>query len=362
MSNSDQILNVDKRIAAFVKLGTYLRHFGTDRDQHTGEVLHESFYTEMEELIERMNIHNPWYTPDNIRRALSALGDSLEESAVTDWLSAYAGRMNISEPKTVAVIMAGNIPLVGFHDFLCVLVSGHRFLGKLSSDDKFLLPFVALALIAIEPAFAERIAFSESQLKEMDAVIATGSNNSARYFDYYFGKYPNIIRRNRNSVAVLMGDESKQDLFRLGIDIFSYFGLGCRSVSKVFVPTGYKFDTFYESIYSFKDVVMNNKYANNYEYNRTIYLMGSNADLLDNNFLLLKQDNGYSSPIGVLFYEYYDDLQVLRQRLKADAEQIQVIVSDSEELPEAIPFGVSQSPRLSDYADGVNTMEFLLKV
>ena len=222
------------------------------------------------------------------------------------------------------------------------------------------MPFISKILITIEPEFAGYIEFTEGQLKNIDAVIATGSNNSARYFEYYFGKYPNIIRKNRNSVAVLNGNENVNNLRLLGNDVFQYFGLGCRNVSKLFVPKGYKFDTFYESIFDFKDVVNNNKYANNYDYNKTVYLMSSNPTLLDNDFLLLKEDASYSSPIGVLFYEYYDDLNLLNQKLKSDKEQIQCVVSNSPEIKNSVLFGTAQCPQLSDYADGIDTMKFLI--
>ena len=182
----------------------------------------------------------------------------------------------------------------------------------------------------------------------MDAVIATGSNNSARYFEYYFGKYPHIIRKNRNSVAVLTGSESTAELQLLGKDIFQYFGLGCRNVSKLFVPKGYNFNTFFESIYEFQNIVNNNKYGNNYDYNRTVYLMSSNPTLLDNNFLLLKEDATYSSPIGVLFYEYYDDLKSLNQQLENDKEQIQCIVSLEGNWKKSFSFGEAQNPGLKD--------------
>jgi len=243
---------------------------------------------------------------------------------------------------------------------LCVLLSGNKFLGKLSSEDKLLLPFLAKILVDIEPGFAEFIDFTDGQLKGMDAVIATGSNNSARYFEHYFGKYPHIIRKNRNSVAVLNGREKKQELAELGKDVFRYFGLGCRNVSKLFVPRNYNFNDFYEAIFEQKEIVNNNKYANNYDYNKTVYLMSNDPGLLDNNFLLLKQDQRYSSPIGVLFYEFYDQITELNARLEKDKDQIQCIVSNDPQVADAIPLGTAQCPGLSDYADGVDTMSFLV--
>jgi hypothetical protein len=245
---------------------------------------------------------------------------------------------------------------------LCVLISGNNFVGKLSSEDNLLLPFMSKILIAIEPEFKDGIEFTSGQLKSMDAVIATGSDNTSRYFEYYFGKYPHIIRKNRNSVAVLTGNESLTELRLLGKDVFQYFGLGCRNVSKLFVPKGYKFDTFYQSIFEYQNIVNNNKYGNNYDYNRTVYLMSNHPSLLDNNFLLLKEDESYSSPIGVLFFEYYEDKEQLSARLEADKALIQCIVANEPALKNAIPFGQAQCPTLTDYADGVDTMKFLLEM
>ena len=357
-------MTIDNRIKAFITLGRFLKQFSvTGKKGVTDELdsLNALFYEDMQELIKTVHIHNQWFTEANVRNSMGALADSLEENALLDWISIYIKDLKeVKEPKRVAVIMAGNVPMVGFHDMLCVLLSGNKFTGKLSSDDKFLLPFVAKILKQIEPEFNNLIEFTEDQLKNIEAVIATGSNNSARYFDYYFGKYPNIIRKNRNSVAVLTGAETTDELKQLGNDVFQYFGLGCRNVSKLFVPQGYVFDTFYESIFDFQDVANNNKYANNYDYNKTVYLMSSNPTLLDNNFLLLKLDASYSSPIGVLFYEFYDDIKVLNKKLETEAEQLQCIVSSSIEIKNAIPFGIAQCPKLNDYADGVDTMRFLV--
>jgi len=356
-------MTLDSRIKAFVKLGIFLNQFSGKREKQVEHTLNASFYNDFEELIQSVHFNNGWFTEDNVRNSLAAIASGLNQELLIDWLSTYI--KTISDKKqagNVAVIMAGNIPMVGFHDMLCVLLSGNKFTGKLSSDDKLLLPYLAKILIAIEPEFAKYIEFTEGQLKNIDAVIATGSDNSARYFEYYFGKYPHIIRKNRNSAAVLSGDESKEELRLLGKDIFQYFGLGCRNVSKLFVPKGYKFDTFYESVFDFQYVVNNNKYGNNYDYNRTVYLMSNQPSLLDNNFLLLKEDSSYSSPIGVLFYEFYDDIKTINQRLLQDKEQLQCIVSNISGIDNATPFGEAQCPKLSNYADGVDTMQFLIRL
>lgn len=356
-------MTIDNRIKAFISLGQFLKQFAVNGKRDDQHPLNALFYNDMEELIKSVHIHNQWFTEDNVRNAFGALAGSLEETTLLDWISNYIKDLKAEkEPKRVAVIMAGNIPMVGFHDMLCVLLSGNKFVGKLSSDDKFLLPFVAKIIKQIEPDFTNLIEFTEDQLKNMNAVIATGSNNSARYFEYYFGKYPNIIRKNRNSVAVLTGAETIAELRLLGSDVFQYFGLGCRNVSKLFVPKGYTFDTFYESIFEFQNIVNNNKYANNYDYNKTVYLMSSNPTLLDNNFLLLKEDATYSSPIGVLFYEFYDDIKELNKKLESEADQLQCIVSSSIEIKNALPFGKAQCPTLNDYADSVDTMKFLVGI
>ena len=354
-------MTLDNRIEAFSILGKFLKQIEKGEKNSDCDDLNELFYNDFNELIAQVSIYNPWFTEQNIKKAIAAIAENLDKNSLSTFLAPY--RTNFPEnkdPKRVAVIMAGNIPLVGFHDFLCVLLSGNRFVGKLSSDDKYLLPFLSKIIIKIEPTFFDYIEFTEGQLKNMQAVIATGSNNTARYFDYYFSKYPTIIRKNRNAVAVLTGKEKKEDLTRLGEDIFQYFGLGCRSVSKLFVPKGYIFDSFYESILSFQDIININKYGNNYDYNRTVYLMSSDTSLLDNNFLLLKESQQYASPIGVLFYEFYEDVEQLNRRLAQDAEQIQCIVSMDSAIERAIPFGQAQCPALNDYADGVDTMKFLL--
>lgn len=356
-------MTIYNRIKAFVSLGNFLNQFSGKKMKQDHDSLNTLFYNDFEELIKTVHIYNPWFTEENVRNAVEAIALSLNPELIADWISHYLPDLNKTKnTQRIAVIMAGNIPMVGFHDMLCVLISGNKFIGKLSSDDKLLLPFIAKILISIEPEFAESIEFTTEQLKTFDAVIATGSNNSARYFEYYFGKYPTIIRKNRNSIAVLTGTETTEELNLLGNDIFQYFGLGCRNVSKLFVPIGYKFDTFYESIFGFKEILHNNKYANNYEYNRTVYLMSSNPSLLDNNLLLLKEDTSYTSPIGVLFYEFYETIEKLNLRLECEFEQIQCIVSNSKEIKNAILFGNAQCPQLTDYADRIDTMKFLIEL
>lgn len=355
-------MKTENRIKAFTELGTFLQQFSDQQEKQEINRLNEHFYDDLDQLIRTVHIHNQWFSETNVRSAIQALSLSLNENDLNKFVAPYLSGIDRKKPIRVAVIMAGNIPMVGFHDMLCVLLSGNKFIGKLSSDDKLLLPFIAKILKAIEPGFTEFIEFTEDRLGPIDAVIATGSNNSARYFEYYFGKYPHIIRKNRNSVAVITGKESVSELRALGDDIFRYYGLGCRNVSKLFVPRGYKFDDLYGALVDFGDLVQNNKYMNNYEYNRTVYLMSSDPSLLDNNFLLMKKDAGYSSPVGVLYYEHYDDIADVNSRLQNDKDQIQCVVSGSKKICNGLPFGKAQCPELSDYADGVDTFQFLISI
>ena len=311
-----------------------------------------------ENLFARAYEQNSWFTPANLTYACQTWAKTLTEENISQWLSAYD--LRAIKPKRVLIVMAGNVPLVGFHDLLCVLASGHQAVVKLSSDDKVLLPHFADYLKEIAPKIGARIEFTEERTANFDAVIATGSNNTARYFEYYFGNKPHIIRKNRHSVAVLTGEETQQQLFALGRDIFQYYGLGCRSVSKLFVPEDYNFDLFFKAIYPYKDLIEEQKYANNYDYNKAVYLM-SLFKLLENGFLILKEDTHYGSPIATLFYEYYTDINQLKARLAADAEQLQCVVSSGFSNSE-VPFGTTQQPALWDYADGVDPREFLIEL
>ena len=299
---------------------------------------------------------NSWFTQHNLTFARITWATTLSEANIKRWLSAY----KLSKPQNVRkilLIMAGNIPLVGFHDLLCVWVSGHKAVVKLSSEDKLLLPFIVEQLRDLIPEWAEAVTFSDEKVTDFDAVIATGSNNTARYFEYYFGKKPHIIRKNRNSVAVLTGKETQEELTALGKDIFQYYGLGCRSISKLFVPENYSFDAFFQAIYAYRDIINEQKYANNYDYNKAVYLM-SLYKLLENGFLILKEDKSYASPIATLFYEYYTDTEALKKQLITDTEQIQCVVAKGL-LPDEIAFGNTKIPQLWEYADNVDTLNFL---
>ncbi len=351
----------EKRIRAFVRLGSALRGaFGEE------EVPLTPAETAKMELLRRevdeAAFYNPWFTKDFVYSALLALGESMREEKLRKWFSAYDFATEITfQPKTVGVVMAGNIPAVGFHDFLSVLMSGHRILARLSSNGKKLLPAMAEVLTAIAPEFSNYITFTEGQLKAFDAIIATGSNNTSRYFEYYFGKYPNIIRKNRNGVAVLTGNETEEQLKALAADVFLYYGMGCRNVAKLFIPENYAFEPLLKVFDDWKQVNENHKYFNNYEYNKAIFLVNGRTHF-DTGNLLIVEDDKFASPVSVLHYEYYSSPVALRNYLMVSSTLIQCIVSEADFLKNTVPMGKSQAPELWDYADGVDTMAFLLRL
>ncbi|HEA28379.1 MAG TPA: acyl-CoA reductase [Leeuwenhoekiella sp.] len=354
-------MQLNQRITAFSKLGGFLKNFEFKNDFTAKNLtLDQKWFTGFENIIRNAHVYNAWFTEDMVRLAIKGWAENLTEESLNQWMNGYADGEKKDAPKKVAVVMAGNLPLVGFHDFLSILITGHKVIAKLSSKDKFLLPYLAEVLIHIEPDFKDKITFTEEKLPAFDAVIATGSNNSARYFEYYFKNKPHIIRKNRNGVAVLTGNETAAQLDGLATDIFSFFGMGCRSVSKIYFPEDYDFDTFFNSMYAYKEVINHDKYVNNYDYNKAVYLMGLEP-LLDNNFMILKEDPSFSSPIAVIFYEKYKDAETLKAQLKPSKEQIQCVVSSGFTKNE-VAFGHAQQPLLSDYADGVDTIAFLSKI
>lgn len=354
-----KMTTLDTRKDIFATLGKFLGQFSPQGHvRHAGVPLNDLFFDDFAGLIALSQSHNGWYTPDQVYYAVGSWAKALTRENLDRWLGAYD--LSAITPKTVGLVLAGNIPLVGFHDFLSVVICGHRALVKTSSNDQKLLPMLARYLIALEPSLADSITFTDGRLENFDAVIATGSNNTARYFEYYFKDKLSIIRKSRNSVAVLTGDETQDELERLGEDIFRYFGLGCRNVSKLFVPRGYDFDPFFKAMFAYQDVIYYEKYANNYDYNKAVFLM-SNFKLLDNGFLTIKEDTSYASPISSVFYEFYDDLSAVSERLDTDADQIQCVVSRGLR-PGDIAFGKTQQPQLWDYADNVDTVAFLARV
>lgn len=352
-------MHLQQRINAFVKLGQFLGQFDTNGIEKKDGIAHNDvFFDGFKHQIQLSHEHNGWFTKENVLYAINGWSNLLTESNLNNWLLKY--KIKDLEPKKVAIIMAGNIPLVGFHDFISVLITGHEVVVKQSSNDKHLLPYLAKYLKHVEPELKGKISFTEGQLSDFDAVIATGSDNTARYFEYYFKGKPSIIRKNRNSVAILTGSESDEQLKELSEDIFRYYGLGCRNVSKLFVANDYNFENFFKAMYEWNPIIHQNKYANNYDYNKAVYLM-SEFEMLENGFLMIKEDESYGSPIATVFYEYYDSLDNLKRKLKADQDKIQCVVSHGI-LDNEITFGQTQLPQLWDYADNVDTITFLLKI
>lgn len=335
------ILTFEQRKRAFSTLGQYLAA--------PDEAL--------KQLINTAQNTNAWFTPEEVQRAVSGFSSMLNASDLDKWLEF---ELPERPSKKIGLVLAGNIPLVGFHDILAVLATGNTALIKLSSQDNKLTPHILKKLTEIEPEFEPSIRYTE-KLENFDAVIATGSNNTSRYFEHYFRKVPHIIRKNRNSIAVLSGNESSEELQRLGHDIFDYFGLGCRNVSKLFVPQNYDLQPFFEAIEPFQPVINHHKYSNNYDYNKSIYLVNGDKHL-DNGFLLVKEDERLTSPLSVVYYETYQDIRSLEEKLQKDADLIQCIVSgiDLKVDNQLVSFGQSQNPSLWNYADGINTIDFLL--
>ena len=321
-------------IAAFTKLGEKLSGFSDE---------------EIQDLTHAARAQNGWFSFENIKNAFEGIAFMLQKDKLEEWINRYE---KVSTPKIVGVVMAGNIPLVGFHDLLSVLISGHFAAVKPSSDDKFLSGTIIDWIVEIEPRLNKNIEVRE-KLTSIDAVIATGSDNTARYFEYYFKDIPSIIRKNRTSVAILTGKETTEELEALGEDIFSYFGLGCRNVSKVYTPKGYDFRDAFPHFEKYEDVIHHHKYRNNYDYYKSIYLVNKTPHL-DTGFLLVNSTDDLVSPISVLYHQEYDSMDNLQNVLKAQESKIQCIVGK-----DFIPFGKAQRPELWDYADNVDTLKFL---
>ncbi len=356
------MLDVAARISAFEKLGRFIGQYKAESDDEDLKKLNSFFLENFRTVIQQAGIYNNWFTLPNAQFAMAQWSQALSRENLEEWVGKYSpDHFENDGSKTIAIIMAGNIPMVGFHDFLSVLLSGHKVLAKPSTDDDKLIPFLAQVLVAIERDFAERIEFATGQLKAFDAVIATGSNNSSRYFDYYFDKYPNVIRKNRSSVAVLTGDETEDDLKKLGHDVFTYFGLGCRSISKLYLPEGFDKDRIFKAFFDFNEVINNNKYGNNFDYNRAIYLL-EQQQFLENGFVILKENEALHAPAAVVYTENYTSIEELNNKLENLEPELQCIASDSEKVKNRIPLGTTQMPALWDYADKVDTIRFLRTV
>ncbi len=340
-------MDLKERVKSFAVLGEIL-----SKALNGGTV---SQSEKLNSLIDNQYRINPWFTPENVRTAVKAIATELTEQNLNSWVSRYPRLNEKIKPLKAGVIMAGNIPLVGFHDFISVLISGNNIVAKTSSKDSQLIIFISDILCTINEEFRDKIEFTGGTLSDFDVIIATGSNNSSRYFEYYFGKYPNIIRKNRNSIAILEGTETDAELNALGTDIFSYFGLGCRNVSKLYLPEDYEFSDMIKNWEAYSGITRHNKYVNNYDFNKAVYIVNKEP-FFDTGYILLKEDSRLSSPVSVVYYEYYRSQSAVKQKTDLLRDTIQCIAGKSH-----IPFGKAQMPHLWDYADGIDTIEFLLK-
>jgi hypothetical protein len=344
---SETNVNTEQRIAAFASLGVAMR------DAASG--ISGSASGRFISLIKTLENSNPWFTPDNVRMALGAIGDKLTDGGLRQWLGHYPEIPDHTLSSTVGVVMAGNIPLAGFHDLLCVLMTGNRLLAKLSSKDALLMRAVADCISEADPELGRCITLTEGTLSGFDAVIATGSGNTSRYFEYYFRDYPAIIRRNRNSVAVLDGTETDEELRLLGEDVFAYFGLGCRSISKLFLPEGYDIHRLAACWQKWEKLRSHYKYAVNYDHSKALMTV-NRQPFTDTGYLLLRNEPSLSPPMAVLNYEFYASGELLKRELETAANNLQCVTGHG-----FIPLGKAQQPELWDYADDVDTILFLLK-
>ena len=306
-------------------------------------------------IKERAFRENQWFIPEFIDQSVQNIARCfLNPSFLQEWATRYVIPDIQEAPKSVGLVMAGNIPLVGFHDFLCVFISGHNVVVKTSSKDELLIKHLVTKLYEWEVTIQNQVSFAE-RLAGCEAYIATGSNNSGRYFDYYFGKYPHIIRRNRTSVAVLDGTETPQELNALSDDIQLYFGLGCRNITKLYVPREYDFLPLLNALRKYAHFLDFHKYKHNFDYHLALLIMG-NRYYMNNETLILTENDSPFSPVSQVHYAFYDDRQAVADALRSNPD-IQCMVGHGH-----IPFGMAQSPSLTDYADGVDTMDFLMKL
>ena len=345
-------MNLNNRITLFVKLG----RFFSDYINNNLESLERNKF---DKAINESILHNSFFSKKNILKSLLSWSNVLTKKSIHNFLSNYLIKIKKREKK-IAIIMAGNIPLVGFHDFFCVIISGNFAVIKLSSKDSHLFKFILSFLVKENPDFDTKFDVVESKLEIFDAVIATGNNISANQFELYFKKYPKIIRRNRHSIAILNGNETKKEIELLANDIFYYYGLGCRNVSKIFIPNNYNLDILFKSFVLWNEVINKNSYANNYNYYRAIYLLNKEV-FFDNGFVLLKESEKIGSPVGTIYFEYYKSDNQIKEMIKKNNEKIQCIVSNNN-YPKTIKFGETQMPNLNDFADDIDTFNFLLKL
>lgn len=341
-------MNLKQRVALFVELGERLHNF--IHYSHNTDPINSIF----EQAIQMAFFENGWFNRANCLKSIEGISYWLSLPILTDFVRRYPFE-NADNQKNVLIIMAGNIPFVGFHDLMCVLLSGNKALLKLSQNDQVLMKAMVNVLGILNPEILNSIEIIDFKPQQVDAVIATGSNNSARYFEYYFGKYPHIIRHNRNSIAILTGNETKEELVLLGKDVFQYFGMGCRNVSKLYLPSGFELNRIFEAFIDYADVANNKKYFNNYEYHRAIYLLNQEK-FLENGFFILKENELLYSPISVLHYEFYTNKDEVLDELFKYKDAIQCVVGGTTK------FGETQSPKIDDFADGIDTCKFLAEL
>jgi hypothetical protein len=342
------------RIKAFEKLGILFSN--NISKNSSNDFTH--WPIELNKAIDMAYKYNSWFTEHSVKQALLEWSKQLNYDNLKNWTDQY--QITDKSDKKIAIIMAGNLPLVGFHDLLCGLILNFDCIVKLSSDDKILIPFIIEFLDSELPGIKNKVEFTTTPIKDFNGVIATGSNSSFKYFEYYFGGYPNLLRKTRHSIAVLDGNESETDLKNLGNDIFTYFGMGCRSISKLLIPKGYDFDLLFNALFTFKEIINHNKYVNNYDYNKAVYLM-SEQKFIENGFVILKEDKKLGSPIGCLFFEYYENSKGLNTYISDIKDSLQCVVSNLN-ICNSTNFGSSQKPKIDDYADNINTLDFLLKI
>lgn len=344
------MISYQHSITAFTALGQLFR------DYISGDYSENKWLKDLDNALVNASNQNKWFTKENLDFCINTWGNTLTKVNLNTWLRAYPEAQK--HEQRLGLVLAGNIPLVGLHDILCGLACGYSIEIKYSSNDDILLPFVVNFLMEKQPEWQGKIHFTKGKLEKFDRVIATGSNNTARYFEYYFKDVSHIIRKTRNGLAVLNGEETEAELSALCTDILQYFGLGCRSISHLMVPEGYDFNALFLALYEHRDIIHHNAYANNYDYNKAVYLM-QEEDLLDNGFMMLKKDSGLNSPIACVHYSVYSNSEEVQKTLEEAQDNIQCVVSNF--LENSLAFGQTQHPKLSDYADHIDTMEFLLK-
>ncbi len=310
--------------------------------------------------FEKIKAYNPWFTEENVKFCFRNWQSQLEEKSLENFCTNYNLDDNLSDLR-IAIIMAGNIPMVGFHDFICAFLCGVKIKVKLSSKDNVLMKWIIDRIIEKSPELANRISYTEEQLTDFDAVIATGSNNTNRYFEYYFGKFDKILRHNRNSVAIITGNETTDELEKLADDIFIYFGLGCRSVSKLYLPRGYDFNKMGNAFQKYAEIINHNKYNNNFSYQYAVLGMNKIEHVNFGN-VLLSEKAVLSSPIGVLHFEYYDDINATIENINNQSSNIQCVVAKEKLCEHYIGFGETQKPNIFNFADNIDTIKFIIEL